>query len=692
VEKALSMSEELLQTAPITMGRYQFYKLGASTLTQLRNQKIIKSRFSPDIATKKLDGLIILPGGDVKAVIEYKQPSELRTPSGINKAIQQELEVAKQLCKVLIVTSGDKTIWINAINGNRILSESGQELVQVFDAKSIVEGRLSSEQLADFELLLDKIDYSLTADNDRIEQPAVLDPSSLARSMWQKIWINTGKEPEKCLYNVVELFVFKFLSDVGVLRSHNNFSYVFSLYQTDSAKEALKHYANTCRKEIRELFPEGKDGTTIINGTIFVNEKGAPNLSQSRLFGEVLTQLQDYDSEYGSFKYIKKDFKTRLYESFLRQSAGVRFLGQYFTPRNVVEAMVAMSNAPELRTGSRICDPFCGVGGFILEVITANPHLLKEFEPVNGQVQPSITLLGFDKGTDEKEDERTIILAKANMLIYFSDLLVKYNSKDHLRAFSEGAFNKVFHLIRSNIGTFERVQEPPFDLILTNPPYVTSGSSSLKAAIEEEGLSNNYTAGGRGTESLALEWIIRHLKPSGQALVVVPDGLLNQSNIIKFARRECFVQGIISLPMRTFYSTPKKTYILILKRKYSPQDEQKDPVFTYLVSEIGESRDARRIRIDANDLTDATIKFNQFKGSPNYFSSDSPRCKIISFDEFQKHSHWMIDRWWSTAEKLSIGIEDETGEVSEDEFIASLRQINTVIDTFLQEYQSIADV
>ena len=350
--------------------------------------------------------------------------------------------------------------------------------------------------------------------------------------------------------------------------------------------------------------------------------------------------------------------------------------------------MVAMSNAAGLRAGARICDPFCGVGGFILETIAANPHILKEFEPINGVVRPAITLLGFDKGTDEKEDERTIILAKANMLIYFSDLLVKYNSKDQLRAFSEGAFNSVFHLIRSNIGTFGKVNEEPFDLILTNPPYVTSGSSSLKAAIEEEGLGNRYTSGGRGTEALALEWVIRNLKPGGQALVIVPDGLLNQSGVIHFAREKCFVQGIISLPKRTFYATPKKTYILILKKKYSPQDEQTEPVFTYLVSEIGESRDARRIQIDTNDLTDATNYFNQFKGSPTYFSPNTARCKIVAFNKFQTQSHWMVDRWWSSEEKALIGIAHEE-EVSEREFIATVEQIGVAINSLLQEYKSV---
>lgn len=94
-------------------------------------------------------------------------------------------------------------------------------------------------------------------------------------------------------------------------------------------------------------------------------------------------------------------------------------LGQYFTPRNVVQAMVRMSSAKSLKKGARICDPFCGVGGFLLEAIVENENIFKEFEPRNGVISPKITLLGFDKGTDEKDDERTIILAKANMLIYF---------------------------------------------------------------------------------------------------------------------------------------------------------------------------------------------------------------------------------------------------------------------------------
>lgn len=676
------MSEELLQTKSESLGRYQLYKLGATNLSQLKKNGVINSKFEKQIALKKPDGLIILPGGDVKAVIEYKTPAELSTEAKVNKAIKQELEVANQLCKLLIVTSGKKTYWVNALNGKYVLGENGKELKKVFDIKPIIESTLSNEEVHDLETLIDKIDHSLSKENNKISPPVILDPSSLARTVWQKIWISTGKEPEKCLYNVVELFVFKFLSDVGVLKSHRNFHSVYKLYQTESAVEALKHYANTCRKEINDLFPKGDDGTTIINGTIFVNEKGDPNISQAHLFGDVLESLQSYDSEFGSFKYIRKEFKTRLYESFLRQQAGIRFLGQYFTPRNVVQAMVEMSNAQNLKKGARICDPFCGVGGFVLETIAENAHIMQEFEPRNGKVNPKITLLGYDKGTDEKEDERTIILAKANMLIYFSDLLVKYHTPEYLKAFSSGAFNKVFHLLRSNLGTFENVNEEPFDLILTNPPYVTSGSSSLKRAIDSAGLSDYYTSGGRGTESLAIEWIVRNLKEAGQALIVVPDGLLNQAAVLEYIKEHCFVRAIISLPTRTFYSTPKKTYILTIEKKNKSDGEQKTPVFTYLVSEVGESRDANRFSIEQNDLKEAVSLFNQFKGSPNTFKSHSPRCKLHNFNGFKSKSHWMVDRWWSAEERIELGIKEETQEVSEEEFFGMIDDIQSLIKSF----------
>ena len=65
-------------------------------------------------------------------MVEYKQPKELKSERDIRKAIGQEIEVAKSLCKILILTDGSKSFWINAANGERIRDAKGDEIKTVF--------------------------------------------------------------------------------------------------------------------------------------------------------------------------------------------------------------------------------------------------------------------------------------------------------------------------------------------------------------------------------------------------------------------------------------------------------------------------------------------------------------------------------------------------------------------------------
>lgn len=683
------MSEELLQTTPHRIGRYVYYKLGDSTLGQLKKARIV-SKVAKELSNKKPDGLIILPGGVVKAVIEYKTPEELSTSTQIEKAIKQEIDVAKFYCKLLVVTDGTKTLWLNALNGNRVV-RNGRVVDLVFDAARIVGETITIEEKIDLESLIDQADYSLDEKNDTIVEPEILDPTPLAKEVWQKIWINTGKEPEKCLYNVVEIFVFKFLSDIGVLDYYNNFSSVYERKERAGVNAALIHYANDCRKTIKnDMFPKGEDGTTIFNGTIFINENGEANLSQAQLFSDVLDSFQKYDEEHGSFRYVTKEFKTRLYETFLRQSAGVKNLGQYFTPRNVVQAMVQMSSANQLKAGARICDPFCGVGGFILETIAMNDNILSEFEPKNGKISPRLTLRGYDKGSDEKDDERTIILAKANMLIYFSDLLARYHTEEHLHSFAENAFNSVFHLLRSNLGTFSRVTDKKYDLIITNPPYVTNSSANVKKAASQILTEDNkpyYTLAGRGIETLALEWIIKNLNPGGEAIIVVPDGLFTQKSVLDFIKQECIVTAIISLPRNTFYATSKKTYIIALKKKLK-QGEQVETVFTYIVKEIGETKDTKRFTNDIygkpipNDLEDCVINYKLFKSGISQLPS--AKAKLYPWNIFSRFNTWLIDKNLTDDEKIAMGLITPPNRICEVGFINELTQLRDRVDKFIK--------
>ncbi|WP_165906260.1 N-6 DNA methylase [Streptomyces sp. Z26] len=680
------MSEDLVLRNARKLGRFGYLTLGSTTLSQLRKSKFVRSKLADDELLRKPDGIVFLPMGGIKAVIEAKQPKEL-TKAKLSGVVKHYSPIARAVCKLLIITDGKKSYWYNALTEKPVLDENGNPLTFHFDITKIDDQSITLESEARIVEIINLADSSLTEENNALTEHHIIDPSGLAKTVWQKIWINTGKEPEKCLYNVVEILLFKFLSDIGVLTGNYSFRKIVELLATEGDNSALHHYGNITRDRIRKLFPKGEDQTTVINGTIFVNEAGNPNFAQASLFGEVIRSFQEYDDGNGSLEYIDHQFKTRLYESFLRQQAGIRSLGQYFTPRNVVQAIVRMSNAHTLRDGDSLCDPFCGVGGFLLEAIAENQNLTDQFVPNNGKVKPRIKIRGYDKGSDEKDDERTIILAKANMLVYLSDLLTAYHSEAYLKEFSNNAFNSVFRLIRSNLGTYERVDEDElYDLILTNPPYVTSGSASIKNAIEASSLSNYYTAGGRGTESLAIQWIIRHLKPGGQAFVVVPDGLLNQEPILAYITEECEVLCVAALPSRTFYSTPKKTYILGLKKKTSP-GEQKSPIFTYIVSEIGESRDTRRVAIEANDLHSMVREFAYFKAAPASYSPSDPRCKIIDWSNFDGLSNWLVDRSWTHEEKVDLGVVEEIFEVDQDAFRALIGDARTALDDLLKELE-----
>jgi type I restriction enzyme M protein len=677
------MSEDLISRQERKLGRFGYLALGSTTLAQLKRSRFIRSKLATSEERRKPDGIIFLPLGGIKAVVETKPPKEIAGKK-LSAVVKHYSPIARAVCKLLIVTDGKNTYWYNALTEEPVLDENSAKVRFHVDLKRIDLQRLSPEEESHIVALVEKADYSLSEDNNQFHELRVLDPSSLAKSVWQKIWINTGKEPEKCLYNVVEVLLFKFLSDIGVLAGNVSFRRVVELLVTEGDEAALNHYGRVSRYRIHDLFPPGQDGTTIINGTIFVNEAGVPNMAQARLFGEVIRAFQDFDNDYGSLQYIDRQFKTRLYESFLRQQAGIRSLGQYFTPRNVVQAIVRMSSAGDLRPGDSLCDPFCGVGGFLLEAVAEYAHLRSEFEPKNGKVNPRIEIRGLDKGTDEKDDERTIILAKANMLVYLSDLLSEYHSPDYLKEFSTNAFNAVFHLIRSNLGSFEVVDQTEYDLILTNPPYVTSGSASIRLAIESEGLSDYYANGGRGTEALAIQWVVKHLKEGGQAFVIVPDGLMNQESILEYLKQACEILCIAALPSRTFYSTPKKTYVLGLKKRGKAAKRQRR-VFTYLVSEIGESRDTRRVPVEANDLGTMEREFRYFKADPDEYESDDQRCKLLSWEEFASLRNWLIDRVWTRDEKVALGIVEENFEVDREAFYDLVRDARAALDALLVE-------
>ena len=238
----------------------------------------------------------------------------------------------------------------------------------------------------------------------------------------------------------------------------------------------------------------------------------------------------------------------------------------------------------------------------------------------------------------------------------------------------------VFHKILKRFNDFGTLENIDYDF------------KSKEEISKDDTLKKYFSISAMGIEGLFMEWIVRALKPGKKAFIVIPDGIMNRSNDKKlrdFILEQCNIDAVISLPLNTFFTTNKKTYILALTKKVAVNvggvatlPKQMTPVFTYLCSEIGETRDVYRFDIDQNDLEVASDLFNMFKGAKSKFRTDDKRCKIVDIEDFYNGTHWSVDRWWTRDEKIALGIEDNIETVSLEDYIGMVSDTASTLMEF----------
>ena len=357
-----------------------------------------------------------------------------------------------------------------------------------------------------------------------------------------------------------------------------------------------------------------------------------------------------------------------------------------------------MVNMVDIKENMTICDPACGVGKFLLEASTkiSEPFSLTDKLLDNGKtvrtVNKKINLIGFEKEMDEKGAtsgyDLTTILAKANTLIYYSNLFKDNNNIEDIQTLSKELLNQMFVSSKTICGTLDNLEQNAYDLILANPPYYQSG-----IIMKEARAKGFYSEGGSGVESLFLEWIVKSLKKGGTANIVLPDGIINNLSNQKlrdYIIKTCYIDAIISLPLNTFFNTPKKTFILTLIKKQDISEKQRYPVFSYLCNSIGETLDVNRFDIDDNDFGEAVSKYIHFHKStdkvnlPKFlkdaFALDG-KLKFLDIDSFKTGEDWFIDNRWSDEEKIALGFKEETNTMT-------IAEMQTFIDTIMAEIGS----
>lgn len=651
------MSEQTIQndlyTIPVEISnRYICRSLGATTIKDLVKSNEISGitlKECKKIKANKPDVLVLNRNKEIVIFIEMKQPSEFNSEHLKTVAKYQELLVAKQTkAKIYVISDGDTFIWFNPLTEHHILDEDGRPVYRKINPKELTQEQ--NKELAEF---IDDVCYCIDDINNQLIPKDYIDPTPLAKKT-AKIMQNMSLSSAKnSLYTFVEMFTFKFLSDISVLKGIYSFDNIYGIYSAQSDKDAFKQYLTTIREQLLTLFPVADDNTTIINGRLFhtqIDEMGNPIIidSAANCFGRLLECFKEYEDEHGKFLYINKDFKSKLFETFMKNSSDKDGMGQFFTPLKIVKEMVKMV---DIREGMSICDPACGVGKFLLEAASkiSNPFYFE-----NGIFKHSINLCGMEKRMEDNNDDLTTILAKSNLLIYYSDLFKNNSdSPEKIKKLSKELLNTVIKSSHSTLGTLENLVPEMYDLILANPPYYQSAaiSEASKTIKISNSTTKAYSTGGLGIEALFVEWIIKSLKLGGEANIILPDGIftnIGNDNLKKLIKEACFIESIISLPVGTFFNTPKKTFILTLHKRVTNElgIEQPYPVFSYLCSTIGEAMDANRFDIDDNDLKKAVDLYSLYKSNKkhtvviNTINKD-PRAKLIDIKNFVTIQHPM---------------------------------------------------
>lgn len=198
--------------------------------------------------------------------------------------------------------------------------------------------------------------------------------------------------------------------------------------------------------------------------------------------------------------------------------------GQFFTPREVIRAMVLTVNPEPSKT---IFDPCCGTGGFLA---VAYEWMLQKLSS-----STDIEALKHNSFFGREKENLVFPIALANLVLHGIDQPNIWHGNTLTN--------------RATYSALFEAAPPAFDYIFTNPPF---GGKEGKDA------QNRYSYATSSTQVLFVQDILSHLSTGGTCAIVLDEGLLfrtNESAFVETKRKlidECNVWAIVSMPGGVF--------------------------------------------------------------------------------------------------------------------------------------------
>lgn len=484
----------------------------------------------------------------------------------------------------------------------------------------VVKGKIPKK----LEEIIDIPNASIINDNKKIEE-LLKQTKAFTRDEFSKLLFrchniirnNDKLSPEAAFDEISKILFIK----IRYERS-NNKAQLFSLETFTKAKENYDEFKSPTSSEFyQNLFELTKD--EFKDDDLF-SEHEKIRIKQGS-FEAIVKELEKYN-----LSTTSDDVKGIAFEQFLGKTFRGE-LGQFFTPRTVVDFMNGILDPKE---GEIICDPCCGSGGFLIKTFEyVRSQIEEKIHQEKEKIKEKYYNDVYEKATDKNKAKTDEIVNK--LFTKLNSELDKDCKNSRLRKLSydcifgtdanprmsrTAKMNMIMHgdghggvhhhdgLLNVN-GIFEN----RFDVILTNPPFGARIEKSLKITKEDEftdeyrikkyqerygkevytqalnqingninkSVLSLYETGGMSTltEVLFIERCLNLLKAGGRMGIVLPEGVLNNSNLQKvrdFVESKAKILLIVSIPQDVFIASGATVKPSLLFFKKFTDEESKN--------------------------------------------------------------------------------------------------------------------
>ena len=293
--------------------------------------------------------------------------------------------------------------------------------------------------------------------------------------------------------------------------------------------------------------------------------------------------LNRFLREIAEFTYDDSEELGNAFEYLLSIMGSQGDAGQFRTPRHIIDMMVEITAPSKNET---ILDPACGTAGFL---ISAYNYIKKSNQNEQGKTtltpddmtRMTKNFAGYDISPD------MVRLSRVNMYLhgFTNPNISEYDTLTSLEKWDD-----------------------TYDVIFSNPPFMTP-----KGGITPH---KRYRVSAKRAEVLFVDYIAEHLESKGRAAIIVPEGIVFQSQSAYKTLRKNLVEdwglyAVISLPAGVFnpYSGVKTSILLIDKTLA----KERDSILFVKLNNDGFDLGAQRREIKGSEIPDVISIFKDFQ-------------------------------------------------------------------------------